>query len=255
MDFIKIESKDEISYLTLNRPEKKNAFNIKMIRELTEAIKHLEAAKECRVIIIRGEGDTFSAGADLSWMKEQIHKSFDENLKESNDLFDMFLAIKTSRKPVISYVNKYVMGGAIGIVAASDYCFAAQDTQFCFSETLMGLAPAVIAPFVLDKCHGSLAQKYMMFAEFFDAHEAYQMGLVQKTGSGEDISSAFDSFLEHLMRLDLKAVSQAKLLIANIKNTRFEEHRAQTTQLISRLRIEDSAQQRLKSFLERKHKM
>ena len=254
MNLIKVESQDPFFHITLNRPQKKNAFNLQMILEFTEAVKDFTSRKECQALIIKGEGDTFSAGADLAWMKEQIHQSFDDNLKESNALFDMFLSIKNCKKPVICYVHKHVMGGAIGIVAASDYCFAVENTKFCFSETRMGLAPAVISPFILDKCSHSLAQRYMTFAELFDAHQAYQMGLVQFVGPIEKTQPAFDSFLNHLMQLDLEAVSKTKLLVRNLLNKNFEAYRDETTHLISHMRVQDSAQSRLKEFLERKMK-
>lgn len=254
-DFIKVESQEPFFYIILNRPQKKNAFNLQMICEFTEAVKDLSLREKCQVLIIKGEGDTFSAGADLRWMKDQLHQSFEDNLKESEILFEMFLSLKNCKKPVISYVHNHVMGGAIGIVAASDYCFAVEGTKFCFSETRMGLAPAVISPFILDKCSYSLAQRYMNFAEFFDVCKAYEMGLIQVIGSKNEIHTLFNTFLDHLMQLDLKAVYETKSLIQNIRNKNFESYRDETTRLISHLRVQNSAQQRLKSFLERKTKL
>lgn len=249
MNFIEIEKTDSIYQIILNRPEKKNAFNLEMIEELSETFKNLEKDDSCKLIVIKAAGDTFSAGADLSWMQKQVEQTFEENLDESNKLFDMFLNLSLVTKPVIAYAHKYVMGGALGLLACSDYCFAETKTIFCFSETKMGLAPSAISPFVLAKCNFSAIQRYMMFAEPFSAEEALRVGLVHVVDSQDSLSVKFDEFLKHLSQLDISAVSETKKLIQSIKKPNFEDHRVSTTNLISRLRVEPEAQNRLKNFL------
>lgn len=251
MKFIELEKTENIFQVILNRPKKKNSLNLEMIVELSETFKDLEKNDECKLVIIKGAGSVFSAGADLNWMKDQINQSFEENLKESNQLFDMFLNLTKVTKPVITYVHKYVMGGALGLVACSDYCFAEDDTQFCFSETKLGLAPSVIAPFILSKCDASLAKRLMMFAEFFNSRTATELGLVHETLNSSDLKSAFDNHITRISHLDLNAVGQTKKLINEIKELDFENYRNRTTSLISKLRVEDEAQTRLKKFLEK----
>lgn len=254
MNFIEIKKTDSIYYIILNRPDKKNALNLEMIEELSQTFSDLEKDDTCQLIVIKGAGDAFSAGADLAWMQKQIDQTFEENLNESNKLFDMFLNLSNITKPVISYVHKFVMGGAIGLVACSDYCFAEEDTKFCFSETKLGLAPAVISPFVLAKCSFNLVQKQMLFAEFFNSEDSLKMGLVHSVGNQADLSEKFDQFLKHLGSLDLKAVRETKKLILELRKNNFEEHRNTTTNLISKLRVESEAQTRLKEFLEKNNK-
>lgn len=251
MNFIEVEKSDFIYQIILNRPDKKNALNLEMIQELSETFKQLEKEESCLLIVIKAAGDTFSAGADLSWMQKQIDQTFEENLAESNLLFDMFLNLSQITKPVVTYVHHYVMGGALGLLALSDYCFAEKNTKFCFSETRLGLAPSVISPFLLEKCNPSLVQKFMMFAQYFNTEEALKLGLVHDTGSQEELSQKFDDFLKHLSQLDLTAVRQTKALIKTIRKQNFEDSRVLTTNLISKLRVEDEAQRRLKSFLKK----
>lgn len=249
MNFIEVKKTDSIYYVILNRPDKKNALNLEMIEELSATFIEVEKDDACKLIVIKGAGNAFSAGADLAWMQKQIDQTFEENLNESNKLFDMFLNLSNVTKPVISYVHNFVMGGALGLVACSDYCFAEEQTKFCFSETKLGLAPSVISPFVLAKCNFSHIQKQMMFAEFFGAKEALEMGLIHTLAPQGDLSAKFDNFLKHLGTLDLNAVRKTKLLIKEIKKIDFEEYRNATTDLISKLRVQDEAQNRLKTFL------
>lgn len=254
MEFIEIEKQDSLGHIILNRPDKKNALNSEMMKELISAFKNFENDDEIKVIIIKGAGDTFCSGADLNWMKEQIQYDFQKNLEESNVLFDLFLTLNNIEKPVVSYVHNYVMGGAIGLAACSDYCFAEENTRFCFSETLMGLAPAVISPFILKKCNKSLVERYMLFAESFSSDQALKMGLVHRTAKQEELLKIFNAFLKQLSALDLDAVKATKKLLRDLNGVNFEDYRTRTTELISKLRVSLSAQERLKSFLEKKNK-
>jgi methylglutaconyl-CoA hydratase len=251
VNYIEIKKTDSIYYVILNRPDKKNALNLEMITELSATFSELEKDDSCKLIVIKGAGDMFSSGADLSWMQKQIDQTFEENLNESNQLFDMFNNLSRITKPVVSYVHKYVMGGAIGLVACSDYCFAEDQTKFCFSETKFGLAPSVISPFVLAKCNFNSIQKQMLFAEFFEAKDALAMGLVHAVAPQQDLAKNFESFIKHLASLDLHAVRETKKLIQDIKKINFEDYRNMTTNLISKIRVQEEAQSRLKEFLEK----
>lgn len=251
MPLIEIEKKHSQAHLVLNRPDKRNAFNKQMIQEITKNFKELNDDPAVKVIIIKGSGDAFSAGADLEWMKSQIENSYDQNVAESEELFEMFESIKNCDKPVICYVHKYVMGGALGIVAASDYCFAEENTKFCFSETKMGLAPSVISSFVFSKCSIGAVTPLMLFAEFFTASKAKEIGLVHHIGKSEELLGQFQGFLKHLEHLDLDAVLETKKILREQLWMKESDFKNKTTSLISKLRIGDSAQERLKSFLQK----
>ncbi len=251
MGFIEIERKHSFAHVVLNRPDKKNAFNKAMIQELTQAFQSLNTEPAIKVIIIKGAGDTFCSGADLEWMQSQIANSFEQNLRESEELFEMFYTIKNCNKPVISYVHKYVMGGALGLVAASDYCFAEENTKFCFSETTMGLAPSVISSFILSKCNLGLSTPLMLFAEFFDAHKAKEIGLVHHVAKPDELLELFNKFLKHLEKLDLDAVFATKKILRAQQQMNEVDFKTQTTELISNLRVGESAQERLRSFLDK----
>lgn len=251
MSIIEIEKKHSFAHVILNRPEKKNALTKEMMTTLAKHFNDLNHDSQIKAIIIKGAGDTFCAGADLEWMQSQIENSLEQNLKESEELFDLFWSIKSCVKPVISYVHKYAMGGALGLVAASDYCFAEENTTFCFSETRLGLAPSVISSFILSKCNIGMATPLMLFAEAFNAHKAKEIGLVHQVAPSQDLLEAFNKFIKHLEKLDLDAVIETKKLIQSQLWMDETDFKTKTTALISNLRIQDSAQSRLKEFFKK----
>jgi methylglutaconyl-CoA hydratase len=244
-----VENNNGIFYVSLNRPDKKNSMNIEMIRELKKLFTDLNLNSDCKCVVLKGSGHLFSAGADLNWMQQQIQNPKDVNIKESEELFEMFLNLYDLKKPIITFAEKFVMGGALGLLACSDYVFAVDSTQFCFSETKLGLAPAVISPFILAKCDNSKVKPFMLFAEVFSASEAKHIGLVDKVGTDSEINQSLNNFLQHLSTLDLNAVIETKKLIRQINSTNLTNYKSLSADLISNLRVMDEAQLRIKKFL------
>ncbi len=138
--------------ITLSRPDKRNAFEPKMILELTKIFSDLTKNPEnIHSVLLQGQGESFCAGADLQWMKSMANFDFDENLADSKELFKMFETMYHCPLPLIARVHGHCFGGALGLVAVSDVAIAEESTQFCFSEVRLGLAPAVISPFILKR--------------------------------------------------------------------------------------------------------
>src|SRR5690606_25345597 len=133
--------------------------------------------------LLSGEGTSFCAGADLAWMKSMVDFTLEENLTDSERLFEMFEAVDRCPVPVVTKAHGHVMGGALGLLAASDVVIAEENTKFCFSEVRLGLAPAVISPFVVDKIGPFHARRWMLTAEVFSAIDALESGLVHKVVS------------------------------------------------------------------------
>lgn len=249
MKFIKIEDKDHFKIVTLNRPEVKNAFHPEMISEITTAFKSFNSEQNLKAVLILGEGTAFCAGADLSWMKEMVNYSFDQNVQDSEKLWDMFEAIKNTEVPVIVKAQGAVFGGALGILACADYVYAAESTKFCFSEVKLGLAPAVISSFILRKCTDALVRPWMLSAEVFDIATAEVIGLVHSRFfnvlANEDI---FSTFSEN----GLEAMKATKKLLNQIQTANWAEQKKLTTTVISERRTSIEGQERLKKFFDKK---
>lgn len=249
---LKLEHLQNYSIVTLNRPQVKNAFDPEMIAEITATFKALSKRKETDFILLQGEGSVFCAGADLAWMKKMITYTKSENKKDSEKMWTMFETIKNCTQPVIAKVHGAVMGGGLGLVACADYVYAEENTQFCFSEVKLGLAPAVISSFVLRKISPAFAQPLMIAGTLFSSDHSMAMGLVQKKFSGT-ISN--DEVLKPFLQAGPQAMIATKKMLAEMnKDPRWLKKKALTTSLISALRVGAEAQQRIGNFLNKASK-
>lgn len=249
---LQLDHTQNYSIVTLNRPHVKNAFNPEMISELTMVFKFLGLRKETDFILLKGEGSIFCAGADLTWMKKMIGYTKAENKKDSEKMWTMFDTLKDCPKPVIVKVHGAVMGGGLGLIACADYVYAEDNTQYCFSEVKLGLAPAVISNFILRKISIAFAQPLMIAGTLFSTEHAIAIGLVQKKFV-RDITD------DELLKPFLQAAPQAmiatkKMLLALNRDPAWTKKKNLTTSLISALRVGAEAQQRIQNFLAKTNK-
>ncbi|HET6944275.1 MAG TPA: enoyl-CoA hydratase-related protein, partial [Gaiellaceae bacterium] len=147
-DVVRVERDGAVLRVTLARPERRNAFDARLIEELAGAFVDVGKA---RAVVLAGEGASFSAGADVDWMRSSVGLSFDENVADANAMRAMFEAIDRCPAPVVARVQGHALGGGAGLVAATDIAISARDTVFAFSEVKLGIIPAVISPFALAK--------------------------------------------------------------------------------------------------------
>ena len=250
MNYLKKQLLNNFCIITLNRPEVKNAFNAEMIHEITEMFTSINNEDNIKAVILKGEGSVFCAGADLVWMKSMIKYSYEENILDSRKLWDMFAALKNCRHPLIGQVHGAVFGGGLGILACCDYVMAEEKTKFCFSEVKLGLAPAVISSFILQKCADSFVRPVMISGEIFYTANAQAMGLVHT------------SYLDHMTVEDIvkkfsdngaEGMRETKTLLNALHEApHLNDHMRLTTETISKLRVSDEAQSRLQKFLDKK---
>lgn len=242
-----LEHVQNYSVVTLNRPQAKNAFDPDMIAELTKVFKFLGNRNETDFILLKGEGSAFCAGADLYWMKKMISYSKAENKKDSEKMWTMFETIKNCPKPIIAKVHGAVMGGGLGLLACADYVYAEENTQFCFSEVKLGLAPAVISSFVLRKIPLAFAQPLMIAGTLFTTDQSIAMGLIQKKFS---IEISNEEILKPFLLAGPRAMIATKKMLLDLnRDSNWTKKRSTTTALISSLRVEVEAQQRIGAFL------
>ena len=240
MDALRIERDGPVLRVTLARPERRNAFDAALIRELTEAFADVGDA---RAVVLAGEGESFCAGADIEWQRSAIDLSLDQNVEDALRLYRMCEAIDHCPAPVLARVQGYALGGGSGLVACADIAIAADDAGFGFSEVKLGIIPAVISPFVLPKI-GAHARRYFLTGERFDAETALRIGLVHEVTGNLD--AACDHVLAELLSSGPQAVREAKRLI------RERPEGDATAQVAARLRTGEEGQEGLRAFLERR---
>jgi len=252
MSLVELKEKEQIAYVTLRRPDMRNAFDPVMIAEITKIFVMLETRKDLRAVVLQGEGKVFCAGADLQWMKEMVNYTLEQNQVDSLNLHAMFEAIMNCTLPVIGLVQGAAFGGALGLVAACDYVIADPVTQFCFSEVKLGIAPAVISSFVLRKSQAGKVRHWMLSGSVFSSLQAADAGLVHEVAASTDFASKLDIVLKNYHECGPEAVRETKRLLNELTSLDWQGQRARTTRLIAERRVSAEGQEGLKSFLEKR---
>jgi methylglutaconyl-CoA hydratase len=252
MKHLSVLETNGVCTVMLNRPDKHNAFHPEMIGELTETFLRLENEKSVRVVILKGAGKSFSAGGDLEWMRSMVDFSFDENIRDAQKLFDMFQAMADCTVPLIGVVHGNVMGGGLGLVSVCDMVACDEKTQFSFSEARIGIAPAVISPFVLRKINQGHARQLMLTAKIFSAEEAKAAGLVHFVGDGPSCGKYIESAVTQFRECAPEAVREAKRLMNYISSHPWPQFRDRAAQVIAERRVSAEGQEGLKAFLEKR---
>jgi methylglutaconyl-CoA hydratase len=244
-----------VEYLTLNRPEVRNAFNEEVIAELMDWATQLGqgAARDgVRVAVLAGSGKSFCAGADVAWMAKTVSYTARENLQDATEASRMFAALDALSVPLIGRVQGAAIGGGAGLCAVCDIVVAGQEAMFGFTEVKLGIIPAVISPFVLAKIGASHARALFLTGERFDARRAKHIGLVHEVVPAVELGAAVEHCLEELFTAGPAAVRAAKLLIRRVIDNDYDDSRAITARAIAQQRIGTEGQEGLRAFLERR---
>ncbi|MBW3589734.1 MAG: enoyl-CoA hydratase/isomerase family protein [Actinobacteria bacterium] len=248
---VKFEVDDRgVATLSLNRPEVRNAFNAELIAGITDAVSSLP--DDARVLVLRGEGKAFCAGADLEWMRSMAKYSSEDNIADSSQLEKMLSAIDSSPVPVVGRIHGAAIAGATGLVACCDYAVAEESTIFAFTETRLGLAPAVISPFVLRKVGYSFARAMFLTAERFDAKRAYEVGLVHRVVGEKELDDSIADVVESLLQAGPQALREARSLIDLVLGRDPKEVAELTVRTIARIRVSEEGQEGVGAFLEKR---
>jgi methylglutaconyl-CoA hydratase len=242
MAALQITRDGDLLHVTLARPERRNAFDAELIAELTEAFEGVP--EDVRAVILSGEGQSFSAGADVEWMRSSIDLSYEENVADARRLRKMLETIDTCPAPVLTRVHGHALGGGCGLVACSDVVVSAPHTVFAFSEVKLGIIPAVISPFALAKIGPSAARRYFVTGEPFDAQTALRIGLVHEVA--DDLDVAVDRIVTHLRSAGPEAARHAKKLVLERPDGLGTERR------IAQRRTSEEGQEGLRAFLEKR---
>jgi methylglutaconyl-CoA hydratase len=214
--YIETEIKERIAYLILNRIDKKNALNFDFVKEIKTALNHWKSDNEIKVVIIKANGDVFSAGADLDVLKQLQVNTYEENLEDSRHLKELFEIIATYPKVVISQVEGHAIAGGCGLATICDFCFAVPEAQFGYTEVKIGFIPALVSIFLVRKIGEMKAKELLLTGKLIAAQKAFEMGLINEPISKQDIGAhVYEFALKLAIETSLNSIGQTKALIAH----------------------------------------
>lgn len=243
-----------IATLALNRPELHNAFDDALIQHVTEKLHEINRDNQIRVLILKANGKSFCAGADLNWMQRMVDYSYQENIDDARKLSEMLTSLKQLSKPTIAIAQGNVFGGGNGLVACCDIAIATSSARFCFSEVKLGLTPAVISPFVVERIGQSYASRYFLTAEIFSAETAKQIGLVHEIVEEQDLLAKANMFADILLKNGPSALNETKTLLRAISHKHISSDVLNfTAQKMAELRASEEGQAGLKAFINKEN--
>jgi methylglutaconyl-CoA hydratase len=238
--------------VTLNRPEQHNAMNPAIMAELARIFNELPGREDVRVVVLTGNGRSFCAGADLTFMRAAADYDFDQNIADGQAIFNLMLAIDHCPQPVVGRINGPAIGGGVGLVSCCDIVVAVERATFAFSEARLGIVPAVISPFVLARIGPSHARELFLTGERFDAYRAGEIGLVHHVVAEEALDDAVVGRVEQLLQAAPGAQAAVKELIQTVAFRPKESVRDYTTETIARRRASDEGREGMSAFLEKR---
>ena len=250
--FLTVERRGAVEYVTLNRPDVRNAFNEHVIADLTAWAAGAHEDSTLRVAVLGGAGKVFSAGADAAWMAKMADYSRDDNVRDARAGAEMFLAINTVPAIVIGRIQGAALGGGSGLAAVCDIVVADADAIFGFTETKLGILPAMISPYVLQKIGASAARELFLTGMRFDAAKAKAIGLVHAVVAAADLDAAVERYVRESLGASPTAVARAKALIPRVLGKTPAEVIEITADAIATQRVSPEGQEGLTAFLQKR---
>ena len=242
-----------VEYLTLNRPDVRNAFNDHVIGEITEWAAHLEGrSPDVRGVVLGGAGTVFCAGADVAWMSKMIHYTEEENLRDAMAMARMFTVLDDLRVPLIGRIQGAALGGGAGLAAVCDIAIADDQAVFGFTEVKLGILPAVISPFALAKVGRSAARELIVTGARFSAARAREIGLVHAVVPSAELDATVAQYVHEILTGGPESIAAVKALIREIWSRSSQEAMPMTAIAAARCRISAEGQEGMKAFLEKR---
>lgn len=254
MQALTVRQEGVVAYLTLNRPEVRNAFGAELIAELTHQIDSLDANPAVRVLVLQAEGKHFSAGADLNWMRAMKDRTENENRDDARKLATLMQKLDACRKPLVGVTQGAAMGGGVGLLACCDIVLATKNAFFALSEVRLGLTPATISPFVVRAMGARQARRYFQTGERFTAQKACAMGLVHEVVDEEDLAAELSRLLSDLTAGGPEAQAMAKALVKDVAQRPVDDELMdELAERIGRQRVGAEGQEGLTAFLDKRN--
>ncbi len=242
-----------IATVTLNNPQKNNAFDDSIIKDLTRVFEQINSNKDVRVMILTATGKNFCAGGDLSWMKRMADYTREENLDDARLLASMLKTLNFISVPTIAKVQGVAFGGGVGLVSCCDMAVATTDASFCLSEVKIGLIPATISPYVISAMGQRAARRYFTTAERFSARDALQLGLVSEVVDKQQLDDEVTRLVNALQGNSPSAIRAAKQLVFRVASHDINDQLIDfTSEKIADIRLSAEGQEGLTAFLEKR---
>jgi len=242
--------KDRVGYLTLNRPEKRNALNHELITELMEAFDRAETDAEVKVVVLKANGDAFCAGADLAYLQQLQHFSFEENLEDSRHLKNLFLKIYQLKKIVIAQVQGHALAGGCGLATICDFAFAVPEARFGYTEVKIGFIPALVSVFLVRKVGEHKTKQLLLTGEVFKAPKALALGLINEVVIPEDIEQHVNEFAAGLISSNSgQSMQLTKQLISQVQSLPLGEALEHAARMNATARATDDCKAGIIAFL------
>lgn len=251
--FVKVRFDGDVGYVTLNRPEKRNAFDDRMAAALEQVFHDLADRDDLRIVVIGGEGSVFCAGADLAWMRRVADYTPEENLRDATAFQDAFDAIDRFPRPVVGRVHGAALGGGAGLVAVCDLVVASESTRLGFPEVRVGLVPGVVTPYVVRRIGPGQARRLFLTGEAIEAEEAWRLGLVHRVVPEEALDATVEEVLALLRAGSPDGLRRAKVLVeAMVEAPTPEAAASAACEAIAEARSSEDGREGTMAFLERR---
>ena len=243
-----------VACLTLNREAKHNSMNSRMMREILRACKELSSLEWVRAVVLTGSGDkSFSAGADLGWMRENFERNREERMAESSILADMLEALNSLDKITIARINGQAYAGGVGLICVCDIAISVRTARFALTETRLGLTPANISPYVMERLGMSNCRRILLNSHFFDTVEALRMGLIHKRVDLDELDQEVEVEIQNCLDCAPGAIATTKQLLRKVSTQSADENREYTAELLAKVWETEEAQSGIQAFFDRKH--
>ena len=246
-------SDNGVATVTFNNADKHNAFDDVIIKTLTDIFNNIAKRDDIKVMVLAANGKSFSAGADLGWMKRMASYSYEDNLKDANALAQMLKALNFLPQATIAKIQGAAFGGAVGLASCCDIVIASNKASFCLSEVKLGLIPATISPYVVNAIGLKASRRYFQTAERFFSDKAMQLGLVDEVVETDDLTPAVDKMITTLLSNSPEAMRQAKQLAFDVAYQDINEQLLnETSARIASIRVSNEGQEGLSAFFEKR---
>lgn len=251
---IRVEREGAVATVWLARPEKRNAFDDEMAKELEAAFEGLEGQDDLRAVILAGEGKHFCAGGDLAWMRRVADYTHEENLEDARGFQDAYERIDHFPRPVIGRIQGAALGGGAGLIAVCDVAICSSEATIGFPEVRLGLVPGVISPYVMRKIGESHTRHLFVTGERFNADEAFRLGLVHKVVGGDEaaLDAAVQATVDQILKVSPEGAERAKGLVHSLSGKSGEGARRAARKAIADARASDDGREGTAAFLEKR---
>lgn len=244
------EVKDRVGYITLNRPEKRNALSFEFVQEIKNAFIVAERDEHCKVIVLKANGEAFCAGADLAYLQQLQENSFEENLADSQHLMQLFQHMYYSKKVIIAEVNGPAIAGGSGLAAVCDFCFAAPESSFGYTEVKIGFVPAIVMVFLVRKVTEKVARQLLLTGDVFSADKALEHGLINEIIPAENLSETVTKFAQKLCRQNsAQSMGLVKEMLGTVQQLTLDEGLQYAASMNANARATDDCKKGIAAFL------